>query len=73
MEWEENSVERILSEMIWLPRKPFFKRHIPRKASISRAAGTNFAFDTDKMVKRWFEDLGGEIEEQIYGTATAAK
>ncbi len=78
--WEQKAIERIHDEMIWVPMRGVFNRHIPHKAAISKAAGQGFVFNTDEDVKRWFEELGREIEQQIYGTrpeplhaATAAK
>ncbi|MDZ4789764.1 MAG: ParA family protein [Hyphomicrobiales bacterium] len=65
--WELAAIDRINSEMPWTPKKRVFKRHIPRKAAISRAAGRDFAYNSDNQVRQWFEALGTEVDTEIYG------
>jgi cellulose biosynthesis protein BcsQ len=49
----------------WGPNGYCFRRHIPRKAAISEAAGNGLAYLEDATVKGWFDELGDEISVRI--------
>jgi chromosome partitioning protein len=49
----------------WGPNGYYFRRHIPRKAAISEAAGNGLAYLEDATVKGWFDELGDEISVRI--------
>jgi cellulose biosynthesis protein BcsQ len=49
----------------WGAHSHFFDRHIPRREAIATAAGESLAYFSDDTVKRWFDELGQEVLEQL--------
>jgi len=64
---EENAKRAAIRQVskTWSANHYFFKRHIPRKAEIAKAAGQDLAYFCDPTVRRWFDSLGAEIAERL--------
>jgi cellulose biosynthesis protein BcsQ len=64
----EQQAKNIAVEQVqhtWGAHSHFFDRHIPRREAIATAAGESLAYFTDDTVKRWFDELGQEVLEQL--------
>ena len=68
---EQDAKEKTRRQILetWQLDIPFFDRHIPRKASIAKAAGESIAYYDDPVVRDLFDQLGDEISRRLgFGT-----